>query len=462
MPRERLGRKDSRPALVRTLPMLTDMNTSHLPLLLLPFVLCISANFACGEENHGEKLPSVDINLAIYPSHIQYGDAIFAFVEVKNSTSEALVMPSRLGYPGHPFLDTVIRLKLVDNVIYEWKDARSITVLESNLYPPGLLPSFLYKAEDYQPLNCKPNESYMIGSRVLWCPQYEFSDHSVVQINFDRFFDIGTEIIPRIKIDELKKAIQDRNGFVVSANVTIFGLDTLNPDKNNQFRYFPNSTGTIDIIQPKNIALKIGTRSSDTTELLARWFLELPSTVQRPDCSREWTIDAVFASPLYVSGSPYNVNTSSGNELGPKRHRARDDYKAFYSTMESRTPEVEARIKRTNEYADKLLKLPASEVSPHMKEFITLRGLLVDLRYADETGAARDKAFEKIVDWLKTSKYKTLWVCVLKECGLPSIYNGKHFPISVVEGYVNKLVETFPKEANASIADLDKEQSANK
>jgi hypothetical protein len=107
--------------------------------------------------------------------------------------------------------------------------------------------------------------------------------------------------------------------------------------------------------------------------------------------------------------------------------------------------------------ASELLKQPDTIISPHMKEFIVLRGLLVELRYADENELSRNKAFDKIVDWIKTAKFKTTWILVLKESGLPSIENVNHFPKQIVDDYINKLSKLFPKEINATINDLNKE-----
>lgn len=415
-----------------------------------------------GEENR----PSLDIELKVFPQKIQYGDALFAFVEIKNNTGESLVVPRRLVYGGienywhtGTFVGSVIQLLSDETCIYEWRDAKRLNWIDRDRFLPIPAPPPFWITDAYPRQNSESGASHIVCTTILWCPQYEFSSHPIVRINYERFVDTGERYgnsnreFSNFRVDTFKKMVASQNDFVLSSDIWVPALDLLNPDK--QFRFHPNSTGMIDVRQPKNLPVRIDTRSSETRELLTRWFLEIPST-RNPDC---WTIEGIFASPFYVSGSPYNVNASSPQEMYKKRELVREEYLAFYKTMESRTPEIEARIKRMKEWAEKLLALPDSEVSPHMKEFISLRGLLVDLRYAEENEAVRDKAFEKIVDWLKTSRYKTLWVLFLKECGFRGIVNENRFPMEVVERYVKKLAEAFPDEANASIADLDKEQA---
>jgi len=418
-------------------------------LLALCFSFCVSV-LPANEENR----PSLDITMEVFPSKIQYGDAIFAVVKIKNNTNETLVVPSRLVRPylgDKPFLGTVIQLLKGEEVIYEWRDTQSLDLIEGgdmSMPPPYEL------TEHYPRKNLKAGESHVIGMRVLWCPQYEFSSYPFVRIDFERFVGTGrrfarTRMLSDFQIGKFENMLASQNDFVLSPDITVFAIDLLNPDK--QFRFYPNSMGTIDVRQPENVPLRIFARSSETKELLTRWFLEIPST-RSPHF---WSLDGIFASPFYVSGSPYNVSASSLREMLEKRDLAHEEYMVFYKAMESRTPEVEARIKRTNELAEKLLALPDSEVSLNLKEFITLRGLLVDLRYADENDEARDKAFDKIVDWLKTSKYKTLWVLVLKECGFQGISNANHFSMAVVDRYVKKLAEAFPDEINASLANIN-------
>jgi hypothetical protein len=197
---------------------------------------------------------------------------------------------------------------------------------------------------------------------------------------------------------------------------------------------------------------------SDTDEkrlaAIQKWFCELPSTTDM----HSWNGYGFFVNPYYTRQSPYYIKTELPpveRELARSKHE--EEYKIFYYSMESLSSEIKERIRQTNQYADDLLKLPDSELSPHMKEFIVLRGFLVELRYADENELSRDKVFDKIVNWIKTSKFKTTWVLVLKESGLPSIENVNHFPQQIVNDYINKLSKIFPKEINATINDLNKE-----
>jgi hypothetical protein len=380
--------------------------------------------------------------MAVYPDKFQYGDAVFVFWEITNNTDVDIIFPNKLVFPYMPdyeFLDSEISLLADKEIIYQWTDSKKYDEMEG-LYPHFEPPSYLL-TNNYERRNYKPKESFIIAARVLWCPQYEFSPYSNINFNRNSTF----------QLQSFNKYVVNKNDLVISSNIKIPALDLLNPDKS--FHWDQYTHGTIVINQANNVPICIESRTAEKFDTIARWFLEIPAT-----CSPvQWTIDGIFASPFYVRESPYNVKANSKTELVKKRELVNNRYNDFYASLESLTPEIKSRIKRTNEIAAELLKQPDSVISPHMKEFIVLRGLLVELRYADENELSRDRAFDKIVDWIKKSKFKTTWILVLKESGLPSIENANHFPKQIVNNYIDKLSKIFPKEINATIDELNKE-----
>ncbi|MDR1483572.1 MAG: hypothetical protein LBT09_01985 [Planctomycetaceae bacterium] len=390
----------------------------------------------------GENYQSININMAVYPDKFQYGDAVFVFWEIKNNTGADIIFPSKLVFPYMPdyeFLDSEISLLSDKKIIYQWTDSKKYDEIEG-LYPHFEPPPYLL-TNNYERRNYKPTESFIIAVRVLWCPQYEFSPYS--NINFNRN--------PTSQLQSLNKNVVNKNNLVISSNIKIPALDLLNPDKSFQQDQYTH--GTIVVNQANNVPICIESRTAEQLDTIARWFLEIPATYSPV----QWTIYGIFASPFYVRESPYNVKANSKTELAKKRELVNNRYNDFYTSLESLTPEIKSRIKRTNEIAAELLKQPDTSISPYMKEFIYLRGLLIDLRYADENDIVRNQAFEKLVTWLQTAKYKTLWILVLQKVGLKSITNNNHFPQQIVNNYIDKLSKIFPKEINATIEELNKE-----
>ena len=300
----------------------------------LPVVLCCASVLPANEESR----PSLDITVKVFPKKIQYGDALFTFVEIKNNTGETLIMPQRLVHPyrSAPFLDITSQLLREEEVIYEWnlKTLDWIEGVDISEPPPYELP------ENYPRQNCNAGGSRLIGASILWCPHYEFSSYPFVRVNFERFVGVASHsrTLSNFRVDTFKKIIiANQNDFALSSEISVPYLDLLNPDKKIRIsQSTPYSDGMIDILQPKNVSLKIYAQSPETRELLARWFLELPST-WRPT---GWMVDGIFVSPSYASGSPYNVDASTAQEMSKKRQLTHEDYIVFFSKMESRTSPI--------------------------------------------------------------------------------------------------------------------------
>ena len=156
-------------------------------------------------------------------------------------------------------------------------------------------------------------------------------------------------------------------------------------------------------------------------------------------------MEHVFAHPYYVRDSPFKMEASTPEELGKKRNPFFKAYRGFFSSMETRTPESLARIKRTNELAKQILesaKHPDSTISQNMVEFIQLRGFLVDIRYA-ENPDAEQAAFDKLVKFVGSANDKELWLKFLDEMGFSSIVNYANFKHEKVQQYRKQFAEHF-------------------
>lgn len=179
------------------------------------------------------------------------------------------------------------------------------------------------------------------------------------------------------------------------------------------------------------VSLEVYPRKEEDLQLLWEWYRELPDTYYSG-----WTENPIFANADYVRDSPYNIPVDDLKEISEKREPFYEEFEKFFQLMQTRTPEALARIKRTNELAAQIIeqsKQPDSTFSQNMVEFIQLRGLLVDMRYA-ESEEAEKAAFEKLMDFADASQDKELWKNFVYEIGLPSI-------MSVDDSWTSRLLK---------------------
>jgi ribosomal protein S8 len=161
--------------------------------------------------------------------------------------------------------------------------------------------------------------------------------------------------------------------------------------------------------------------------LIHQWYFEIPSTV---NLYQHWTSHGLFVHPHHAKGSPHIL------KLDEKENEN------FIALMRTRTPELLSRVKRTKELEAELLKLPDSELSQNMKEFIKLRGYLVDIRFA-ENETAENNAFDDLVKFVDKSKDKELWIHFVDEVAFDSIFDTEYFPHKKVQNYRKRFAEKF-------------------
>jgi hypothetical protein len=353
------------------------------------------------EEQVNYSLPII-VSLEIYPQEICYRDVVFSRPSIQNKSDQTIH-----GYIKDAMTrDLSSKLKNGEKTVYVWDNVLDL-LFQDDEY---LLCIF---GKKHFPLHAKyseipPQSNDSLVWRLHWLPMPEFSQVKIAQ--------------------EFKN--------IVHSGGSQFQLKYDNP---LLVRDAKNNKNEIQIAG----SLMVKQRPNEEIVLLQKWYLELPSTTY------EWTWrpEFVFANPRYVDTSPYN-------EM-PKRYRDNRDienfelfYKkinTFFTSMEHRTPELLSRIQRTNELASQLLeraKQPNSTISQNMAEFIQLRGLFVEIRYA-ENDAAEKAVFEKLIDFINMSHDKQLWVDFIYEIGLNSIYNDKYFPHEKVKSYQNLFAERF-------------------
>ena len=399
--------------------------------ICIALVLLTAIPFSVADE----KSYPLDFKMQVYPEKIRYGDACFLSLSVTNKGTETLLLPCG------GFEDCAINGQLLyrEKTLLNFRDLNVLDGTERS----GLI---LYEFPGHP---VKPGKTIEFLFCMVWIPLPEFSKrdnaielHTLLERNQKNFllrFDVyyhwayAQTFHPRFDA----KGLSLKENEIVREGLTAKELEKKRPE----YQYEATYRASPEQIECPIIILA---RPTEEFELLQEWYLELPTTVSQD----EWTMDHVFAHPFHVRGSPYKMEAPTPFELRNKRIPFYDDYRKFFSSMETRTPETLARIKRTNELAAQILeraKEPNSTISQNMVEFIQLRGFLVDIRYA-ENPAAEKAAWEKLMDFVENARDKELWLKFLMTTGFHSIHNYDHFPFEKLNPYGELFIERFSED----------------
>jgi len=388
-----------------------------------------------------DQIYPLDIKMRVYPEEICYGDLCFLTFSVTNKGRETLYLPY-----GATFLRQIV------GSLYCGEKA--IVYLSGFDDCEGVFTYGTSAPPDYPGHPVEPGESMEFHIRMTWLPLPEFCQtkqaRGLLKLVSDgeKSYRFSYLFHYRSAFFSTVRPRFDENGRLLSRED--FPADELSYRELEAKGYKVAEDVPPSIIEESECTIHIFPRSEEELQLLQDWYLELPTT----GSSGRWTMEHVFAHPFHVNGSPYKMDipmffesniTNSYETLGKKREPFYGAYCKFFSSMETRTPESLARIKRTNELAAKILeraKQPDSTISQNMVEFIKLRSFLVDMRYA-ENPQSEQAAFDKLVKFVENTKDKELWLKFLNEIGFWSIVNYTHFKPEKVEQYRKKFREHF-------------------
>lgn len=372
-----------------------------------------------------------DVSMTVYPEKIHFGDVCFVWFEVTNQGEETLYLPY-----GNEFYYTTLG--------YLLSSEEEIQFLGDYEHYESPISGCIVPEFPGRPV--KPNETMTFFTRSIWLPMPEFA-HDGEAVKLYNLVDGGMtdysiwfRLCYRSDYCFVQRPLRDKNNRMLTR--ADFPADELT------FRELEKKGWTVLAPYPGmeekiQCNIRVLPRSPEVTNLIQAWYLELPLTSN----AYRWTPYSTFSHPFHARNSPFKVSGEPPNELYEKRKPLNDAYHEFFTSMLTRTPEMEQRIKRTNELAAELLKLPDEELSRNMKEFIQIRGFLVNMRYA-ENEEAEKKAFGKLMAFVEKSQDKALWVNFIYEVALENIQNSNHFPQNKVESYRGRFAEQFPMVRN--------------
>ena len=365
--------------------------------------LIMMASFTSLQFAHSTD-PQMDLSFQVYPKEIRWGDLFFVRLTVSNKEDRSINVIRQRGYEP-----TDCMLFSENEAFYHWFTPEKTERLEGVF----CIASTEYPARHYL---LKPQEESVIYFFAFWMPVPDHPADQEAEMLRQRIGDTGETFV-------FKTEVQLRSGF-----------STGNDDARNVWKMLPEN----DSIYPLETTITVKPRTENELSLLRNWFQEIPYT----NGSHGRMPHNLFAHSFHVHGSPYHVQANSPEEYQKKREPLYKKMLEFFKSMETRTPESLARIKRTNELASALLKLPDSELSTNMKEFIQLRGFLVDMRYA-ENEEMEKAAFEKMCEFVAEAKDKELWTQLVTEIGFASIQHHEYFPYMKVEEYKKLFRDRF-------------------
>jgi hypothetical protein len=233
----------------------------------------------------------------------------------------------------------------------------------------------------------EPKSTKQLLFNMYWLPVLGFPPKRIASVSQN------TDITSAVKLHDMDFTFQSTISVKLMNDVE--GI----PDMFlNSFAHLHSSDQKIT----SNGKILVKSRSDEVLRLLHEWYGELPIGV--------WESNGVFVRLFAARKSVDDAETSQTKNTDIK-----------YEHFRERNTEVIKRITRTNELAEKLLKLPDSELSQNMKEFIQLRRFLVDMRFA-ESPDKEEKAFEELVLFVGKSKDKAIWISLLSDCVFGGIW----------------------------------------
>ncbi|MDR1479741.1 MAG: hypothetical protein LBJ00_12480, partial [Planctomycetaceae bacterium] len=372
-------------------------------LSVLVVILIITFSYRVGADDE------FWVKLEIYPQKIHFGDVFFSKLVIQNNTKSSKFI-------RHPTIQCtlpVANIFIDGKTYYVWYDNWAYGHVEGILPYRRTFPSF-----NFIPITTGSQKNF--DFRMFWLPLPSQPG------------DLLATELEQILKNESRKIVFTRTNAdqMLAVTSAVKGL---------------SATDELSILFDQiHVDIVVKHRKNTILTTLREWYNEVPSNmwnvIQGRGCSAR-----IFAGYEYATGSPlekivnkYDYYSQPNLKRYSKLHKDRQpfkkEYESFAFLLRTRTPELLARIKRTKELEAELLKLPDSELSQNMKEFIQLRGHLVDIRFA-ENAAEENKAFDNFVTFIDKSKDKELWIRFVIEIGFNSIVDHEYFPYKKAEDY---------------------------
>jgi ribosomal protein S8 len=371
----------------------------------------------------------IAVTLEVYPTEIRFGDVFFSSVTIENNSKYQFVSEFSHLTGVFPHVGVLTNSESADQVLYKWFSFFAFESTENGIQRLTRIPP--------KRLTIETNTLAETGLTMFYLPL---------------FAPPGNDTASELQ-DVIAKG-KNKFTFERTASLRLYrgsksGVDDLQYGYHRDLNSREYKISTSELLKTSVI---VSPRKTETLDMLRAWYRELPTGGYNSELGTPLFIDYSYAqnSPNLIpveydiSGRVVKPTLNDGEGLYLLRRKSYTKFKQFVESLRTRTPELLQRIKRTKELETELLKLPDSELSQNMKEFIQLRGYLVDLRFA-ENEKDEENTFNKFVTFIEKSKDKKLWIRFVDEIALKSILDNEYFSNEKVESYRKRLNEKFAK-----------------
>jgi hypothetical protein len=415
-----------------------------------------------------KKIYPMEISVEVYPSDIFYGDICFGRFFATNKKDKPVYCHYGISYlervhPALFFKDNLMQFFDSDIFDYSFEGFCQSARVNSNVCLPTQLV-------------CR-DETIFFHTQPLWVPLPELTCYNPPQmLGISTVISYGNNCVDVRPVRLMKTVNQEKKNFTFKFSIAGddmpsykdnngIGKEVEDIDLSRQMILFQpyeiltqgelesqgyklsesvpikitqnsGDTGASDGVYNLRYDIHIKPRPQKILDMINDWYLTLPSTLETAGSREHWTGHGVFSHPHHTKNSPYNHG------------REDEKFQKFVESLRTRTPELLKRLKRTNELAAELLKLPDSELSQNMKEFIQLRGLLVDIRFAEDE-KAEENAFNELITFVNKAKDKKLWIKFVGEIAFDSLHDDKYFPRKKIDDYRKRWIEKFEDKTDA-------------
>jgi hypothetical protein len=365
----------------------------------------------------------VSVIVEVYPKEISFGDIFFSSITIENNSDTRFVSEFKYHSQVIPPAGILTNAES-EQVLYNWFFITRFEPVERGIQRMWIM---------------FPKEKII-----------ERKTHQKIDLTMfclPLFAPPGNDIASELR--EMISKGESKFTFEWAASLKLYRESKKNVD-DLRYGYFSifdgNNKSDVKLLKT---SLVVRPRTNEILDILRTWYRELPYR-----CNPK--LVPLFVDYSYARNSPhlqipveYDIagrvvkpTLKDRESLSSLRQEFYVAFKEFVKSLRTRTPELLSRIKRTKELETELLKLPDSELSQNMKEFIKLRGYLVDIRFA-ENETAENNAFDDLVKFVDKSKDKELWIQFVEEVAFDSIFDAEYFPYKKVQNYRKRFAEKF-------------------
>jgi len=396
-------------------------------------IVLLGSATLCGATEPTDPPYPIRLELKTSSSEIHYGDFLMTSVHLTNDGPlKIVVCIDPRAYWG--YANAVYSLHAAENEqeLFRWESEDEFYAKEST--------TVMWPARNELRIPktavVSPGETVEICYRPIWIPQPDMKgDH--FRKDFASRFQREQTVTLRFRVNLTNMMFGpnwsvEKNEYLPWEEVRAWRRETSDAVPG----YYLREHGYSPQLFTAETTLKILPRATKEYDLIRAWYQEIPGFYV-------WNDNTLFQFVDYDRDSPFFTTAGQGREkAGPFWLSHQKEHADFVQKTLTRNDFTLQRIAKSKELEAEIVRLsqePDTTISQSMKEFVQLRGFLVDMRYAEND----ETAFEKLMDFVDGTQNETLWVKLLDEIVFHYIRNDCGFKADNVKHYREQFVKRF-------------------